>query len=89
MGRTVQTYRNILEELIAEWADFRKALRDKDRECFDGLMEKARSHSSASSYALRLNPIESMFMSILLEQEKEIKDLKKHLEPDTNTRKYH
>ncbi|MDY6930493.1 MAG: hypothetical protein SVJ22_01060 [Halobacteriota archaeon] len=63
-----------------EWGDFRKALRKKDRESFDRLMEKARSHSSASGYALRLNPMESLFMSILLEQEKDIEDLRRMLE---------
>lgn len=80
MGRTVQTYRNTLESLVLEWGDFRKALRKKDRESFDRLMEKARSHSSASGYALRLNPMESLFMSILLEQEKDIEDLRRMLE---------
>ncbi|MDY6966271.1 MAG: hypothetical protein SVM80_09955 [Halobacteriota archaeon] len=79
MGRTVRTYRNVLDGLISEWYDFRQALRNRDRESFDRLMEKARIHSSASSYALRLNPMESMFMSILLEQEKELDNIRKWL----------
>jgi selenocysteine lyase/cysteine desulfurase len=79
MGRTVPTYRNVLEELILDWKDFRRALRTHERQMFDRLMEKARKHSSAASYGPKLNPAESMFMSILLEQEKEIHELRRKL----------
>lgn len=80
MGRTVPTYRNILENFVLEWQEFRKAFRKEDREAFDRLMEKARMHASAASYDARIDPTESMFMSILLEQEKEIGDLRKKIE---------
>ena len=80
MGRTVPTYRNILENMVSEWQEFRKAFRKEDREAFDRLMEKARMHASAASYDARIDPTESMFMSILLEQEKEIGDLRKKIE---------
>lgn len=59
MGRTLPTYRQILEEIISEWGKYRKALRKEDREAFDMLIEKARKHASAASYEARLNPIES------------------------------
>lgn len=80
MGRTIPTYRNILENLVNEWHGFRKALRKEDREAFDRLIEKARLHASAASYEARTDPVESMFMSILLEQEKEIGKLRKKIE---------
>jgi hypothetical protein len=80
LGRTVPTYRNILENLVNEWQGFRKALREEDREAFDRLMEKARMHASAASYEARVDPVESIFMSILLEQEKEIGELRKKIE---------
>lgn len=80
MGRTIPTYRNILENLVNEWQGFRKALRKEDREAFDRLIEKARMHASAASYEARTDPVESMFMSILLEQEKEIGKLRKKIE---------
>jgi hypothetical protein len=80
LGRTVPTYRNILENLILEWQGFQRALRKEDREAFDRLMEKARMHASAASYEARIDPAESMFMSILLEQEKEIRELRKKIE---------
>jgi hypothetical protein len=79
LGRTVPTYRNVLENLIREWQEFKRALRKEDREAFDRLIEKARMHASAASYETRLDPMESMFMSILLEQEKEIQELKEKI----------
>ncbi len=79
MGRTVPTYRNVLENVVNEWQGFRKALRKEDKEAFDRLMEKARMHASAASYGARVDPVESAFMSILLEQEKEIGELRKKI----------
>ncbi len=66
----------ILEHAIKKWDNFRRALRRGDRESFDEMMNKARMHSSASSFNIQIDPTESMFMSILLEQEKEIDKLK-------------
>ena len=76
MGRTVPTYRMILEHVIKKGDNFRRALRRDDREAFDKMMNKARMHSSASVYNIQVDPTESMFMSILLEQEKDLDKLK-------------
>ncbi len=76
MGRTVPTYRVVLEHVVKKWDNFRRALRRGDRESFDEMMNKARMHSSASTFNIQIDPTESMFMSILLEQEKEIDKLK-------------
>jgi DNA repair ATPase RecN len=80
VGRTVRSYRTVLEDIIDGWQGFRKALRKEDREAFDRLMDRARTHASAASYDARVDPVESLFMSILLEQEKEIEELRKKLE---------
>ena len=77
MGRTVPTYRRTLESIIREWGEFRRALDGEDREVFDRVMNRARRHSSASSYAALCDPLEAIIISILLEQEKEIEALKK------------
>jgi hypothetical protein len=77
MGRTVPTYRLHTESIIDEWMDYRRALREKDREVFDELMYKARLHASAGSYTAHLDPVATMFLSILLELQKEVRDLKK------------
>lgn len=82
IGRTVPTFRCVLEFTIAEWREFRKALRTKDREAFDALMKKARQHASAASNAARSNPTEAMIMAILVEQEKDLRDLKRSAKDD-------
>jgi hypothetical protein len=79
VGRTVRSYRTVLEDMIDEWQGFRKALRKEDKVAFDRLMDRARMHASAASYDTRVDPVESLFMSILLEQEKEIDELRKKL----------
>lgn len=76
MGRTVPTYRMVLEQVIKRWDNFRRALRKGDREAFDRMMNKARMHSSSSNFNVQIDPTESMLMSIILEQEKEIDSLK-------------
>ncbi len=68
-----------LEKTIKGWDAFRRALRRGDREAFDSMMNKARQHSSASIFNVEIDPSDSMFMSILLEQEKEIAELKGRL----------
>ncbi|MFQ5884339.1 MAG: hypothetical protein ACE5IO_04490 [Thermoplasmata archaeon] len=70
----------MIESIVSDWLPYRRALRDRDRRVFDALMTKARMHTSASSYANRMEPLESVFMSILLEQQKEIELLRMRLE---------
>ena len=76
MGRTIPTYRLHLESILNDWMDYRRALREKDREVFDRLLNKARQHASAASYAAHLDPTDLAFLSILLETEKEIESAK-------------
>jgi len=71
MGRTVPTYRLHLESILNDWMDYRRALREKDREPFDRLMNKARQHASAASYCAHMDPTILALLSILLEMEKE------------------
>jgi hypothetical protein len=67
----------MLEEAIRDWDGFRRALRKDDLLAFDGMMRKARSHSSASGFNPMADTAEAIFISILLEHEKEIEELKK------------
>jgi dihydroxyacetone kinase-like predicted kinase len=76
VGRTVPTYRQTLESIVQDLADYRRALTEKDREVFDEMMKKARMHASASTYAAFLDPLEGFLLSVLLEHEKNIKALK-------------
>ncbi|MGQ0796850.1 MAG: hypothetical protein ACT4OI_03155 [Methanobacteriota archaeon] len=81
MGRTVPTYRLHLESILNDWMDYRRALRESDREAFDRLLTKARQHTSAASYCAHMDPTILAILSILLEMQNEferIKDLHSH-----------
>jgi hypothetical protein len=77
MGRTLATYRQLLEDEIARWSSYRRALRKGDQEVFDELMNYARRHSSASSYQAPVNIFETMVLSMLLELRKELDKIQK------------
>ena len=80
MGRTIPTYRLHLESILNDWMDYRRALREKDRNAFDHLLSKARQHASAASYSAHLDPTDQAFLSILLEMEKELEALQSRRE---------
>ncbi len=79
MGRTVLSFRMLLEEIIVELSVFRRALRGDDKAAFDSLMNKARSHASSCTVAPTLEPMDAVFLSILIEQQKEINSLREAL----------
>jgi hypothetical protein len=80
MGRTVPSFRMLLEEIVLDLSVFKRALRGEDKIAFDSLMNKARSHASSCTVAFMLEPIDAVFMSILVEQEKEIISLRQSLQ---------
>jgi len=80
MGRTVPSYRQALEAEIGHWESFRKALRGKDLEAFDKMMYACRIYASAGGMATRPILAEAMFMSILLNQQKELMEIKESIE---------
>ena len=75
----------LLEGIIEELSAYRRALRGEDRNAFDCLMNKARVHASSCTVAPRLDPMEAMFLSILVEQQKEISSLREGLSSDGRT----
>ena len=76
MGRTVPSFRMLLDSIIMELGDFRRALRRRDRQVFDRIMDMAREHASASTVAAAVDPMDTIVLSILIEQQKQIDDLK-------------
>jgi hypothetical protein len=80
MGRTVPTFRRVLESFCIEWKDFKKTLRTFDQDVFDSLMNHARNHAAAGHNFPYPNPFEPIAMSILLEHEKMLSRLLKELE---------
>jgi hypothetical protein len=73
MGRTVPTYRNWLDAEVQRLQNFRRALRNDDREAFDEIVEMAREHASAASYLAAEYPFEAMVLSVLVEMRKKMK----------------
>ena len=78
MGRTVPTFRNIIESFGWEWAEFKKALRNIDREAFEELINHARRHAAAGSNMSNPNPFEPIVISILVEHEKTLRKLREN-----------
>jgi hypothetical protein len=85
MGRTVPSFRTLLEGIIGELSDFRRALRGEDRVAFDSLMNKAKEHASSCTVVPTFDPMHAIFLSIVVEQEKEISLLREALSTDGRT----
>jgi len=69
----------VVEEEIQEWKKFRRGLRKEDQQFLDRLFEKARLHVQAGVYASRPWPLETILISILLEHEKTLAELRSRL----------
>jgi len=69
-----------LEEEIRRWKGFRDALRLGERQIFDEMLDSCRLHASAGSMSNRPILLESMLISMLLEQQKAIRRLREELE---------
>jgi len=76
MGRTVTPFSIVLTEEESRLKKLRRALRAEDREHFDELFEYARRNVQAAVQAASPDPMESVFLLILVEMQKEIGELK-------------
>lgn len=83
MGRTNPTFRTVLEQYLADCRRFRRALRREDTEHLDRLLAKANRHADAAGYMNGRDPETAIVLSILLEQEKELVELRTALEDRT------
>ena len=79
MGRTVQTFTNIIDSEVASWSKFRRGLRKQDQEVFDAIFRAAKRHLAENFYAMRPIPFESIIVSAMLEQQKEINALREEI----------
>lgn len=77
MGRTVPTFRQLIEEAAERWTKFRRALRREDQEHFDRLFLRVRFYTQAATYQSSENPMEAILLSIALDQEKRIAALER------------
>ncbi len=80
MGRTVLPFSQVLEQEVQEWRKFRRGLRREDQQFLDHLFEEARLHVQAGVYASRPWPFETILISILIEHEKALVELRSKLQ---------
>ena len=81
MGRTVPTFRQLIDDAMARWLKFRRALRREDQEYFDRLFRRVRSYTQAATYQASDNPMEAILLSIALDQEKRLDALERAAQP--------
>lgn len=75
MGRTLATFTQLVQQEIASWRRYRRALRAEDQQALDELFAAARRHSAAGAYLARDAPFEVMLLSMVLEQHKQLQRL--------------
>jgi hypothetical protein len=75
MGRTNPTHRDALRATETRWADYRRALRRRDREHLDALFEHARAHADAGGYRNHPEPMVSVLVAALVEHERRLAEL--------------
>ena len=80
MGRTLVTATQLILAEQQAFADFRRALRREDQQLFDALFAQARHHTAAIGMANHALPFEAILLAILLEQAREIEQLKRQLD---------
>jgi hypothetical protein len=80
LGRTVESYRLALEDEIRRWSGFERALRSRDRDAFEELMDACRAFASAGSNAVLPVLFEPMLMSIVLFQQEKLHKLEAELD---------
>jgi hypothetical protein len=76
MGRTVSPFSIVLAEQQQRLSKFRRTLRKQDQELFDELFESARLHVQAGVQSSNPDPMESIFISVLIEMLKDAKHLR-------------
>jgi hypothetical protein len=76
MGRTVSPYSIVLADQQKRLSKFRRTLRKQDQELFDDIFERARLHVQAAVQSSNPDPMESIFISVLIEMLRDARHLK-------------
>ena len=80
MGRTVPTFTMVIQQEMESWSKFRRGLRKEDQDALDELFRTARMQLASSAYAARPIPFESIVMSMMVAQQREIHKLREKME---------
>jgi hypothetical protein len=76
MGRTLPSITQVFLQEQDAFARFRRALRRSDQIALDDLFASARQHLAAAGYASHALPFEVFMLSMLLEEHKEVLQLR-------------
>jgi hypothetical protein len=88
MERKDLPFSQVLEQEIQEWKKFRRALRKEDQQFLDRLFEKAMLHVEAGVLVSRPWPFETILISILLEHEKALAEVKSKIKTQEKVEGY-
>ncbi len=90
MGRTIATFHQLIEQTQARFAKFRRALRREDQQVFDELFARVKYYAASGSFEAAWEPLEVIFLAMLVEQQKQLAALSARLEilenPDADQR---
>lgn len=81
MGHTVSSQRRVVEDMNATLKRYRRALRKEDQAVFDTLTNLPYQHVSSMSYASSIHTWALYLLSILIEQEKALEEIRSGREP--------
>ena len=70
----------VIEDEIQRWKGFANALRRRDRESFEALMDACRGYASAGGNAVQPVLFEPMTMSMLLSLQMQVQTLQRRLD---------
>lgn len=77
MGRTLLAYSIQIDLVNERFKEFRRGLRKQDQKHFDTLIRYAKKQLQAGVMASSPNPFDSMAMSMFIELQRQIDELKK------------
>src|SRR5215213_10031219 len=80
MGRTIPSFRIVLDMEKAAWKPFRNALDKSERNEFDDMFDIPRLYLTACSNSVQLVPLHPIIMSILFHHYKELMQLTSEVE---------
>lgn len=80
MGRTIPSFRMVIEKERKEWKLFRNALDKKEKKEFDEMWAIPLNYVSACSNSVQLVPLQPIMISILFHHYKELKECMREVE---------
>jgi hypothetical protein len=79
MGRTIATFHQLIEETRLRFAPYRRALRREDQQVFDDLFARVKYYAASGSMEAPWNPLDAIFLTLFLEQQKTLRALEERL----------